>query len=475
MLSLWLRSIAIAAPLTLLYACAVGPDYHRPSTESPASYKELGDWKIAQPRDHLSRGNWWEIYQDTQLTDLERQVSISNQNVRAAEAQLRQARAAVQGARAQYFPTISSAASAQRGNSSTSNGAVNNYALSVDAAWEPDMWGRVRRSVEANAASAQASVADLESVRLLAQAELAQDYFLLRVADAQRRLLDETIVGYQKSLQLTKNQYAVGVAAKVDVVQAETQLKTTQAQAIDVGVQRAQLEHAIAILAGKAASSFSIAPSPLALNTVPPPIPVGVPSQLLERRPDIAGAERRVTAANAQIGVSKAAFFPALTLAATSGFESTSLAQLFTLPSRIWSLGPALAQTLFDAGARRAQTDQAIAAYDASVAIYRQAVLNGFQEVEDNIAALRILEQEAQVQGEAVKDARQVVAITSNQYKAGTVSYLNVVTAQSTALSNERTALTVLSSRLTASVLLIKALGGGWNTKDLPTAIERAR
>ena len=324
----WIQLIATATPLALLCACAIGPNYVRPSVESPANYKETGDWKVAQPRDHLSRGRWWELYGDAQLNALELEVGISNQNVRAAEAQLRQARALVQAARAQYFPTVSSSASVSRSRSASpsgnvptaASGSVNNYAVSLDASWELDVWGRVRRSVEVNMASAQASAADLEAVRLLAQAELAQDYFLLCAADSQRRLLDETIAGYEKSLQLTKNQYAVGVVAKVDVVQAETQLKTTQAQAIDVGVQRSQLEHAIALLTGKPASSFSIARTPLAPDATPPPVPVGLPSQLLERRPDIAAAERRVAAANAQIGVAKAAFFPALTLSATGGF-----------------------------------------------------------------------------------------------------------------------------------------------------------
>jgi len=324
----------------------------------------------------------------------------------------------------------------------------------------------VRRTVEAGEATAQASVADLEAAKLSAQAQLAEDYFLLRAQDAQIRLLTETVDAYQKSLQLTRNQYAVGVAARADVAQAETQLKSTQAQALDAGVQRAQLEHAIAVLLGKAPANFSIAPEPVA--TTFPPIPLGLPSELLERRPDIAAAERRTAAANAQVGVAEAAFFPSLTLSATGGFQSSVLSQLFTLPSRYWSLGPALAATIFDAGLRRAQTAQAMATYDENVANYRQTVLAGFQEVEDNLAALRILEQEAAVQDEAVKSARESLTITLNQYRAGTANYLAVVVAQAVALSNQRTALTILGRRLTASVTLIKALGGGWDAAQLP-------
>jgi len=304
------------------------------------------------------------------------------------------------------------------------------------------------------------SAGDLESARLSYQAELAQDYLQLRTSDAQKQLLDATVAAYEQSLQLTQNRYASGVAAEADVVQAETQLKTAQAQAIDVGVQRAQLEHAIALLIGQPASSFSLPAAPL--TATPPPIPVGVPSELLERRPDIAAAERRVAAANAQIGVAEAAYYPSLTLSASSGFETSSLTQWLTAPSHFWSVGPSISQTVFDGGLRRAQTDYARAGYDASVATYRQTVLAAFQAVEDNLAALRILEQEAQVQDEAVQKAQQSVTLTTNQYKAGIVSYLNVITAQTTALSSETTAVQVRGRRMTAAVLLIQALGGGW-------------
>ena len=314
-------------------------------------------------------------------------------------------------------------------------------------------------------AGAQASAADLETVRLLAQAELAFDYFQLRVLDQQRQLLDDTVAAFQKSLELTRNRYAAGVAGKVDLVQAETLLKSTQAQALDTGVQRAQLEHAIAILVGKAPANFSIARE--TTNIAVPAVPLNLPSELLERRPDIAAAERRVAAANARIGVAKSAFFPALTLSGSAGFAGSRLADWLTWPSRFWAIGPAIAQSIFDAGLRRALTDQAIAVYDANVAAYRQTVLAGFQEVEDNLAALRILEGEEKVQEEATVAARQSVELTINQYKAGTISYLNVVTVQSTWLSNERTLVGIRGRRLTAAVTLVKALGGGWNAAEL--------
>jgi NodT family efflux transporter outer membrane factor (OMF) lipoprotein len=471
--------------LALLGACTVGPNYVRPAADTPAAFKEMEGWKTAQPRDQELRGKWWETFNDPLLNELERQVSISNQNLVQSAAQFRQARALVQSARAGFLPTVSGGASVTRGQSSSNLGNQNqafvqssrspstSYSLSLDAVWEADLWGRVRRTVESNEAGAQASAADLEALRLSIQAELAQNYFQLRALDAQKQLFDDTIAAYQRSLTLTQNQYTAGVVAKVDVIQAQTQLKTTQAQALDIGVQRAQLEHAIALLIGKPASTYSLAVAPLTAS--PPALPVGIPSSLLERRPDIAAAERRMAAANAQIGVAEAAYYPSLTLSASGGFQSSSFSNWLTAPSRFWSLGPALAQTLFDGGLRRAQTDQAIATYDANVAGYRQTVLTGFKEVEDNLAALRILEEEAAIQDEAVQNARQSVALTTNQYKAGLVSYLNVVTVQATALANERTAVDVLNRRLAASVLLIKALGGGWNASDLATPDELAR
>jgi NodT family efflux transporter outer membrane factor (OMF) lipoprotein len=478
-------SVLAFAALALLGACTVGPNYVKPVMDTPAAFKEAQGWKAAQPRDQELRGNWWESFNDPLLNGMMEEVSLSNQNLAQASAQFRQARALVQAARAGYWPSVSANASVTRSQSpagfssqsgtflQTTRAPTTNYSLSLDATWELDVWGRVRRTVESDVAGAQASAGDLDALRLSIRAELAQDYFQLRALDTQKKLFDDTIVAYQRSLTLTQNQYAAGVAAKVDVIQAQTQLKTTQAQALDLGVQRAQLEHAIALLLGKPASSYALATATLA--ALPPPLPAGIPSSLLERRPDIAAAERRMAAANAQIGVAEAAYYPSLSLSASGGFQSSSFANWLTAPSRFWSLGPQLAQTLFDGGLRRAQTAQAIAAYDANVAAYRQTVLTGFKEVEDNIAALRILEEEAAIQEEAVQNARQSVALTTNQYKAGLVSYLNVVTVQATALGNERTAVDVLNRRLAASVLLVKALGGGWNAAGLPTPPELAR
>jgi NodT family efflux transporter outer membrane factor (OMF) lipoprotein len=460
--------IAIAAVLVLISACAVGPDYVRPTAPVPESYKENKDWKVAEPKDDMLRDPWWVIYNDPRLNALEEQVNISNQNIAVAEAQFRQASALVQAATSSFFPVLTANPAATRSlrssnisQSTTPSGTNTVYAAPLNVSpWELDVWGRIRRTVEAARASAQASAADLEGVRLSVQASLAQNYFIICALDRQRQLLDSTITAYRRSLDLTRNQYESGVASRADVLEAETQLKTTHAQAIDVGVQRAQVEHAIALLVGKPASDFSIPVMPL--DSVPPPIPSGVPSELLERRPDIAGAERRVAAANAQIGVAKAAYFPTITLTGSMGYQSTDTFNLFTWPSRFWSVGPAMAETFFDGGLRQALNDQALAAYDGAVASYRQTVLTGFQEVEDNLAALRILEEEAQVQEEAVNAARKYLEIAINQYKEGMVNYINVVIAQATALNNERTAVNILGRRMAASVLLIKALGGGW-------------
>jgi NodT family efflux transporter outer membrane factor (OMF) lipoprotein len=494
-----LRTAGVLTIFLIILACTVGPNYVRPPAEVPAAYKEMDGWKVAEPKDHLVRGAWWEIFNDPELNGLEEQVNISNQNVAVAEAQFRQARALVQAARAGYFPTATIGASftrslgsssfsgstsstrsgtsskppAKSSGTSTSTSPHSDFLLPASVSWEPDLWGRIRRTVEASRASAQASAADLEGVRLLIQAELAQDYLLLRTLDGERQLLDQTVEAFQKSLELTKNRYAGGVASRVEVLQAEAQLKSTQAQAIDVGVQRAQLEHAIALLVGKPASVFSIPVRPL--TTVPPAVPVGLPSELLERRPDIAAAERRMAAANAQIGVAVAAYYPTVTLSASGGFEASSLSKWLTWPSRFWSVGAAISETVFDGGLRRAQTDQARAVYDENVASYRETVLTGFQEVEDNLASLRILAEEARVQDEAVKAAKQSVTLTTNQYKAGTVSYLAVIVTQAIALNNERTAIDILGRRMNAGVLLVKALGGGWNASALPSADELDR
>jgi len=478
------RAVLLAfAALVVATGCSVGPDYVRPTTDMPGTYKELtdGEWKPAQPSDASARGRWWEVFGDPTLNSLEEQISISNQNVHVAEAQLRQARALVLAARAQFFPTVTVGAGYTRARTSETlassfgnkQGAFNDFILPIDVSWDIDVWGRIRRNVESNRANAQASVGDLESSRLLFQSELAQDYYQLRTLDAQHALLDAAIAAFQTSLQLTRSRYAGGVASAADVAQAETQLKTTQAQATDLGVQRAQLEHAIAILTGRPPTGFGIAPA--TLPATPPSVPVGLPSELLERRPDVAAAERRVAAANAQIGVAISAYYPTVTLSASSGFESGSIAKWFTWPSRFFSVGPAVSETVFDGGLRGAQTAEARAAYDANVAFYRQTVLGAFQDVEDNLAALRILERESHEQDEAVRAAERSLALTTNQYRSGIVSYLNVVIAQTAALTNEETAVGITGRRLNASVLLIKALGGGWSVDQLPSDREVTR
>jgi NodT family efflux transporter outer membrane factor (OMF) lipoprotein len=476
--------VLVAVALVAAAGCSVGPDYVRPAAETPGAYKEMtgdGEWKPAQPSDGSVRGPWWEVFGDPTLNSLEAEVSISNQNVLVAEAQFRQARALVLAARSQFFPTATIGAGYTRSRPSATlassigppQGASNDFILPLDVSWDIDVWGRIRRNVEGNRANAQASAGDLEATRLLFQSELAQDYYLLRTLDAQRALLDAAIAAFQTSLQLTRNRYAGGIASAADVAQAETQLKTTQAQATDLGVQRAQLDHAIAILIGRPPAAFGIAVAPL--PATPPAIPVGLPSELLERRPDVAAAERRVAAANAQIGVAVAAYYPTVTLSATAGFESGSIAKWFMWPSRFFSVGPAVTETVFDGGLRSAQTASARAAYDASVAGYRESVLGAFQDVEDNLAALRILETEAREQDEAVRAAERSLALTTNQYRAGIVSYLNVVIAQTAALTSEQTAVGIRGRRLNASVLLIKALGGGWSVDQLPTDREVTR
>lgn len=457
-------------------ACTVGPDYKRPAMPVPAEFKEIQGWKQAQPRDHEISGDWWKIFDDPYLNSLEQQVDISNQSIAQAEAQFRQAQSLVQGAKSAYFPIVSGSLSANRfraasGQSVAVSGVRSLFNGAISFAWEPDIWGKVRREVESNEAAAQASAASLQAVRLLTQATLAQNYFQLRALDEQIKLLNDTVEAFAQTLKITQNRYAVGVAGKSDVVQAETQLESARAQAIDIGVLRAQLEHAIAVLMGKTPAELTI---PVAtLNANIPAIPVNIPSQLLERRPDIAEAERLAAAANAQIGVAKAAYYPSLNLAATNGYQASTFSNLLTNAARYWALGPAaLALPLFDGGARGATLGETIHSYDASVAFYRQTVLVGFQEVEDHLAALRILEQEIKVQEKAVAAARKAVELTTNQYQAGTLSYLNVNTAQTAALNNEITAVDLLSQRLVAVVLLVKALGGGWSTAQLPNQDE---
>ena len=476
----------LAIECCVLAGCAVGPDYHRPAAPVPQTFKEAGQWKVAEPQDQQSRGAWWKVFDDRQLDELESQVDISNQNVLAAEAQFRQARALVRASRSAYFPTLAAQASATRSDAGSGaqrvstinntvivNGTSNSYIAELNASWEADVWGRLRRSTESSVATAQASAADLSAARLSAQAELATDYFLLRVTDAQKHLLERTVDAYRDTVRLTDNRYQAGVAMRSDVVQAQAQLKSAQAQLIDVQAQRAQYEHAIAVLMGKSPAEFTL---DAADEVAPPPdIPLTLPSAVLEQRPDIAAAERRVAAANAQIGVARSAFFPQLTLSAAGGYRSSTTLDLFTLPNRFWSLGPALAETLFDGGARRAESARVRAAYDASVAQYRQTVLTGFQAVEDNLANLRVLADEAQVQDEAVQLARESVRLTTNQYKAGTLTYLEVVTVQATLYSNERTAVGLLGRRLSAAVGLVTALGGGWDAANLKNLDQYSR
>jgi NodT family efflux transporter outer membrane factor (OMF) lipoprotein len=483
-------ALSVTLMIALIAACAVGPDYKRPTFDATPSYKEESGWKPSEPADALNRGPWWEIFHDDVLDQLEARVDISNENVKAALAAYDQAKALVDQARAGFWPTVD--ASASRIRSSSSSGglttltsgtgagqtgvstaipshaattSINTVGISAD--WTLDIWGQIRRTVESDKASAQASAAALTAARLSAQGTLATDYFELRAQDQLQRLLDDTVVAEQLSLKITQSRYRFGVAAKADVVSAEAQLLSSQAQQINARIQRALLEHAIAVLIGRQPADFSVTVT--ALRTDVPTVPAGVPSALLERRPDVAEAERKMAAANAQIGVAKAAYFPSLTLSGSDQYSSTAWSHLISLPNRAWSLGPSLAETLFDAGARGAQVRQARAAYEANVANYRQTVLAGIEQVEDQIATLRILEQQAVVEESAVKAAREAEALTLNQYKAGTVPYSSVITAQTTRLSAEETALTVLSSRLQASVALIEALGGGWNAAQLPS------
>ncbi|HWK48172.1 MAG TPA: efflux transporter outer membrane subunit [Stellaceae bacterium] len=486
--------IAAVGVLTLLGACTVGPDYQRPPAVTPASFKEQDGWKPSQPRDALDRGAWWSIYQDPVLDGLVRQIDISNQTLKQSEAAFRNAQAVVQQARASFSPTLSlsgsdtrsysggssssrstSSSSSSTSTSSTTSTAISSggrysssYSVSTGASWEPDLWGRISRTVEGDVASAQASAADLASARLSAQATLATDYFELRAEDELKRLLDSTIEGYTRSRDIARNQYNAGTAAQADVVTAQTQLDSTRAQAVNVGVLRAQLEHAIAVLVGKAPSEFAIIPAPLTGSV--PVVPTDLPSALLERRPDIAAAERRAASANAQIGVAIAAFYPTITLSASYGYASSAIDTLLHASNSLWSLGPSLSATLYDGGARSAQVAGARALYDQDVASYRQIVLTSFQQVEDELSTLRVLEQQAGIENSVVQSAQEAERLTLNQYRAGTVPYSSVITAQATTLSNRQTALTVRQNRLVASVALVQALGGGWDASQLPPA-----
>jgi NodT family efflux transporter outer membrane factor (OMF) lipoprotein len=444
-------------------SCAVGPDYVRPTVEVPAAYKEGAGWKTAQPRPVDGRP-WWEWYGDETLNGLVVAANAANQNLRQAEAQYRQAKAIVDAARAGFFPTVGGSATAGRGVSNVSGQDVTSFGAGLSASWEPDLWGGVRRAVESGEASAEASADNLAAARLSIQTAVAEDYLQLRYIDVQRELYANTTVAYAKALKLTQAQYGSGVAQRSDVALAETQLKTAQAQAVDLDAQRAQLEHAIAILTGRPPAGFSLPEAAPAakFQARMPAIPSSLPSELLESRPDIAAAERLAAAANANIGVAKAAYYPQLALGASGSGSAATFASLLGTPSRVWSLGATLAQTLFDGGLRRAHTAQAVAAFDVAVAQYKQTVLGGFQQVEDDLATLRVLEQETALQDEAVAAARLAERLALAQYRGGTTSYLSVVTAQTLALSNERTAVQLRSRQLTTSVALIAATGAGW-------------
>jgi NodT family efflux transporter outer membrane factor (OMF) lipoprotein len=481
-----IRLLAFLAAALLLTGCTVGPNYQRPTAPAAPAFKEDavpvpppnppgGGWKQVQPSDSAIRGEWWEIYQDPQLNQLEKQVSVSNQTLKASYEQYMQARAAIQYYRSQYFPTVQAGPSASRDRQSTnrplyvtgSKSTYNDIFLQGQVSWEPDLWGSVRRAVESQRAVAQASAADLANVDLSIHSELAVDYFELRGLDTQQQLLETTVQQYQQYLGLTQARFKGGVATESDVALAQTQLDQTRAQAIDVGVARAQYEHAIATLTGVPASSFGLPVAPLNLQL--PQVPVGVPSQLLERRPDVAAAERRADAANAQIGIAIAAYYPTISLTGTGGFESKNATTLIQGPSSLWSLGGSAVELLFDAGRRHALTEEARDTYEQNAANYRQTVLQAFQEVEDNLSSLRILNNESLAQQRAVESAQRSLTISTTRYKGGVTTYLEVITAQTTQLANERTAADITTRQFAASVQLVKALGGGWDTTKLPT------
>ena len=476
--NLSLGTMCVAAAL-LFSGCAVGPKYQRPSVEVPPAYKEVGNWKPAEPSEQKLGGSWWEIFQDSELNALEQQVNVSNQNLKIAEAQYTQVRALLRYNRADYFPTVAAAPSVTRGRVSSNRPPANAIAngktttdvqLPIELSYEIDAWGRVRNNVRSFRAEAQASAADLATVNLSVHAQLALFYFQARSLDAQEQLLNSTVAQYEQALQLNEDRFRGGVGSEVEVEQAKTQLETTRAQATDIGVQRSQFEHAVAILIGKPPASFSLPPLPL--RTPPPAIPAGVPSEILERRPDIASAERLVAAANARIGVAKAAYYPLLNLTAAGGFESGTITTLLQGPAGLWAVGGQAIQTLFDGGRRRAASDQAVAAYDQTVAAYRETVLTSFQQVEDSLAALRILENEAQTQHTAVVAAQKSLDLSVQRYNGGVTSYLEVTVAQSAALADEVTAVNILGRRMVAAVQLVQALGGGWDRSSLPQRPE---
>jgi NodT family efflux transporter outer membrane factor (OMF) lipoprotein len=496
------RSILLLLGVMTLPGCLVGPKYHKPDVETPGAYRELNSpdgsnaeaWKLAQPSDDAIHGKWWEMFNDPELNALEDQVNVSNQNIAAAFAAFQQSRTLVRQAQSQYYPTLTTSPSVSRsrvpatlrtgttgttgtGTATGTTGTAatnptgqisNEFIFPFDASWTPDLWGKVRNTVRSNKAAAQASAAELENTRLTAQAEVAVDYYELRAQDSQQQILDATVVADTDALKLTQALFETGIDNDEAVAQADVQLKSAQAQATNLGIARAQFEHAIALLVGKPASSFKMPVAPLQVQ--PPAVPLGLPSQLLERRPDVAQDERLMAQANAQIGIAKAAYFPSLTLSAAAGFESSMLSNWLEWPSRFWSVGPALTETLFDAGLRRATVAQFQANYDQTVATYRQTVLTAFQQVEDNLASLRILSQEIAQQDAAVAAAQRFLDIATDRYKLGLDPYLDVITAQTTLLSNQQTAVQLRLQQVMASVQLIEALGGGWDAAQLPAA-----
>jgi NodT family efflux transporter outer membrane factor (OMF) lipoprotein len=470
--------VLLLAGLLSFCGCAVGPKYRQPSAPTAPAYKETGDWKTAQPSEENLGGNWWEIFQDSQLNALEQQINVSNQNLKAAVAQFQEARAALRYARADYYPTLTADPSASRERYSNNRApqgffdgiTFSDFTTPFELSYQTNAWGRVTRNVQSFRAQAQASAADLAVINLTEHADLAIDYFAARTLDAEEELLRHTVTDYENALQLNENLYQGGLASEVEVEQARTILETTRAQMIDVGVARAQYEHAVAVLIGKPPAGFSLPPLPL--TTPPPPIPVGIPSELLERRPDIAASERLVASANAQVGLAETAYYPLVNIVGGGGFDSGAITTLFQGPSGIWSIGASAVQTIFDGGRRRATTDAAKAGYDASVASYRQTVLTAFEQVEDNLAGLRILEQEAGVQHTAVTAAERSLALSQTRYMGGVTDYLEVITAQSAALSDEVNAVNILGRRMASAVLLVQALGGGWDKSSLPQRPE---
>ncbi len=488
------RKLVYLSALAMLGAigCRVGPVYNRPIAtaqapppvykESPTQYADTDGWKVAQPQDAMLRGKWWEVYQEPELNALEDRLEIDNQNIKVAFENFMAARALIGEARSQLYPTVGvgPAYSRSKSSSNLSNTATANTGrtssvgtLPIDVSWAPDLWGRVRNLISQYEYSAQLSAADLANERLIEQGTLAVTFFEIRGQDALRQILDQTIEQDKKTLAYTQAQYETGVGDRISVVEAENTLERAQSQAINLGVARAQYEHAIALLIGTNASSFSVPAKPL-LRT-PPPIPVGVPSQLLERRPDIAASERAMAAANAQIGIAYAAFYPTLTLSASGGLQSSSFKHLFDIASRTWSVGPSISETVYDGGLRRATVNQYIATYNGDVASYRQTVLTAFQQVEDYLAAVRILSQQIQQQELAAKSSQEFVDLEFARYQTGVDPYVNVVTAQNTLLADQQTLATLQVQQMTASVQLIEALGGGWDASQLPSASDVAK